>query len=348
MQKAIEWKQHRLFIVDQTKLPNKIVKLQCRNPRQIVECLKDRKIHGSGALAAVTAFSVFLAVKTPPLAKTYEKLVMQIEKTSAMLLHAQPTSMSVAWALDRMRRCARNNRDHKMVTLRDILQREALTILKEEEKSTEIVAKLGADLIRDGDTILTYGNTGSFSSAGRGTALGMIIEAARCRQDIHVLVCETRPGLHGARQTAMELKQAKVPFQIITDNMIGHLMKKGMVDIVVAGADRIAMNGDTAAEIGTYGLAVMAYHHNVSFYVAATVAAFDRNIFSGELIPIEERQSLEILPQNGRPVKVPGLKALYPAFDITPQKYISAIISELGVIRAPYDQNLRNVFSNLG
>ncbi|MCK5243186.1 S-methyl-5-thioribose-1-phosphate isomerase [bacterium] len=346
--KAIEWKQHKLMVVDQSKLPGQVMKIQCKNPKQIAELISAQKVHGSGIWGVLAAFSVYLGVKTPPMAKTYDKLMQQIESICTLISKVQPTSMNIAWALDRMRRCARNNRDHKLVTLRDILLREVMTILKEEEKASKSVAAVGADLIREGDTILTHGNTGAFSSAGCGTALGMIIEAASKREDVHVFVCETRPGLRGTRQTALELKQAKVPFQIITDNMVGYLMKKGMVDIAVVGADRVAMNGDMAGEIGTYGLASLAYQHNVSFYVAATVAAFDRNLFSGELIPIQERKPQEVLSLNGKVLAAPGVKAYNPAFDITPQKLISAIVCELGVIRAPYDQNLRNLFSNLG
>jgi len=347
MLKAIEWKQHKLFVIDQTKLPGKVVKIQCKSPRQIAEVIRTQKVHGSGALGVLAAFSVYLGVKTPPLAKTYEKLIQQIENICRLIAKSHTTSMNIAWALERMKRCARNNRDHKLGTLRDILLREAMTILREDEKASKTIAALGTDLVRAGDTILTYGNTGSLSSAGCGTALGMIIAAITQREDIHVLVCETRPSLRGARQTALELKQAKVPFQLISDNMIAYLMKKGMIDIAVVGADRIAMNGDIVGEIGTYGLAMLAYQHNIPFYVTATAATFDRNLFSGEVIPVEERNPQELLMMNGKALSVPGVKAYCPAFDITPQKYISAIISELGVIRAPYDQNLRNLFSNL-
>ncbi|MCD4812645.1 S-methyl-5-thioribose-1-phosphate isomerase [bacterium] len=348
MLKAIEWKQHKLLAVDQSKLPGKIVKIQCKNPAQIVEMIRERKIQGSNAIGVLAAFAVYLGVKLPPLVKTYEKLIQQIEKICSQITKAQPTSMSIQWALDRMKRCAKSNRDHKLVTLREILLREAIAILREDEKATEAIVELGVDMIRDGDTILVFGNTGSLSSAGRGTALGMVIAAASKREDIHVLVCETRPLLLGARQAALELKQARVSFQLITDNMAAHLMKTGMIDIVVAGAERISMNGDVAAEIGTYGLAMLAYHHSISFYVAATVSNFDRNLFSGEMIPSEERKPGEILMVNGKPITLPGVKAIYPATDVTSQKYVSAIITELGIIRAPYDQNLRNLFSNLG
>jgi methylthioribose-1-phosphate isomerase len=348
MLRAIEWKQQKLMAVDQSKLPGKAMKIQCKNPKQIAELIATQKVHGSGVWSVLAAFAVYLGVKTPPLAKNYDKLMQQVESICTLISKVQPMSMNISWALERMRRCARNNRDHKLITLRDILLREAVSILKEEDKASKSVATVGADLIREGDTILTYGNTGALSSVGCGTALGMIIEAASKFEDVHVFVCETRPSFRGTRQAALELKHAKIPFQIITDNMVAHMMKKGMIDIAVVGADRVAMNGDVAAEIGTYGLASLAYQHNVSFYVAASVATFDRNLFSGELMPIPERKPNEILTVNGKSLAAPGVKAYNPAFDITPQKYISALVCDLGVIRAPYDQNLRNLFSNLG
>ncbi len=347
MLKAVEWKQQILTVVDQTKLPGKITKLQIRTPLHIVDAIKTRKVGGASALGVLAAFGVYLGIKQPPLAKTYDKLIQQIDKICALLIKSQPTSMNMVWALERMKRCARNNRDHKLDTLRDILLREATAILKEDGQVTQTIAGLGVDLIRDGDTILTCGNTGALSSAGRGTALGIIIEAANSRQDLQVVVCETRPGLHGSRQVALELKQAKVPFQLIADNMAAHMMKKGMIDVALAGADRISMNGDVAAEIGTYGLAMLAYHHSLSFYIAAPVSTFDRNLFSGDLIPIEERKPDDVISCHGKPISVPGVKAYYPAFDVTPHKYVSALITELGIIRAPFDQNLKNLFSTL-
>jgi methylthioribose-1-phosphate isomerase len=202
-------------------------------------------------------------------------------------------------------------------------------------------------MIRNGDHILTCGNSGTLSTAGVGTALGMLIQSAGRLQDIHILVGETRPHLHGARLTALELKQAKVPFKLITDNMAAYFMKKGLVNVVAVGASRVAMNGDVAAEMGTYGLAMLAYHHNIPFYVAAPISSFDRSLHNGEQLQVEERRPEEVLNIHGKPISVIGAKAANPSCDITPHKYISALISELGIIRAPFDQNLKNLFSTL-
>jgi methylthioribose-1-phosphate isomerase len=347
MIKAIEWKHNRLFIIDQTKLPGKLVKFECKTPQQVAEAIVNMKVRGAPAIGVVAAFGVYLGIKRPPLAKTFEQLLSQVEKLCAMLGKTRPTAVNLFWALDRMKRCAQNNRDHKLSTLRDILLREAMNIYKEDERVTKSIAGTGAELIRDGDTIMTHCNAGALATVGVGTALGIVVEAAHKHSGIKVLVGETRPRLQGARLTAWELKQARIPFHLITDNMAAHFMKKGMINVVIVGADRVAMNGDVANKIGTYGLAMLAYHHNIPFYVAAPVSTFDRNLLNGDLIPIEERDPAEVTMINDKPISVPGVKALNPAFDVTPHRYVSAIITELGIVRAPFDQNLKNLFANL-
>jgi methylthioribose-1-phosphate isomerase len=348
MLKAIEWKQQKLFVVDLNKLPQKIVKLQCRNPRQIAEAITTMKIQGATAPGIAAAFGVYLAVKTPPLAKNYAKLLAQIEKTVVLLSRTRPEAVSLFWALERMKRCARNNRDHKLPTLRDMLLREAVSILKEDEKAHKIISGLGAEMFRDGDQVLTYGNAGALSVAGPGGPLGVITESLAGKKNIRVLVCETRPRLQGARLTALEMKQARIDFHLITDNMAAHFMQKGLINVVIVGADRIALNGDAVGTMGSYGLAMLAYYHNLPFYITAPICVFDRISFNQDFISLTERSPEEVTNLNGRPISLPKVKAFNPAFDIIPHKYISAIITELGVIRAPYDQNLRDLFSPLG
>ena len=286
MLKAIEWKQNKLYLIDQTKLPGKVVRVECRTPEQVAEAITRMKVRGAPAIGVAAAFGVYLGIKRPPLAKTFEQLHTQVEKLCALLGKTRPTAVNLFWALDRMKRCTQNNRDHKLSTLRDILLREALNIFREDERVTKNIAALGAELIREGDTIMTHCNAGALATAGVGTALGVVMEAASKLKKIRVLVGETRPRLQGARLTAWELKQARVPFHLITDNMAAHFMKKGMINVVIVGADRIAMNGDVANKIGTYGLAILAYQHNLPFYVAAPISTFDRNLLNGDLIPI--------------------------------------------------------------
>ncbi len=347
MVKSVEWKKNKLILIDQTKLPGKLVKLECRTPLQVAEAIQTMKVRGAPAIGVAAAFGAYLGIRQPPLAKTFDVLWKQLEKTSALLAKTRPTAMNLFWALERIRRCAQNNRDHKLPTLRDIILREALSIWREDERVTRKISELGAELLREGDTVMTHCNAGALATAGVGTALGIIVEGARRHKDIQVLVGETRPRLQGARLTAWELKQAKVPFHLITDNMAGYFMKTGKINVVVVGADRIALNGDVANKIGTYSLAMLAYHHGIPFYVAAPVSTFDRNLLTGEFIPIEERRPDEVTLINGKPISLPKVKAFNPAFDVTPHKYISALITELGIVRAPYDQNLRNLFATL-
>ncbi|NTV52471.1 MAG: S-methyl-5-thioribose-1-phosphate isomerase [Candidatus Firestonebacteria bacterium] len=347
MIKAIEWTKNKLFLIDQTKLPGKLSRFECKTAQQVADAIAGMKVRGAPAIGVAAAFGVYLGVRRPPLAKTFEQLESQVAKLCALLGKTRPTAVNLFWALDRMKRCTVNNRDHKLATLRDILLREALNIYREDEKVTKAIAAQGAELMRDGDTIMTHCNAGALATAGVGTALGVVVEASRKHKGIKALVGETRPRLQGARLTAWELKQAHVPFHLITDNMAAYFMKKGDINVVIVGADRIAMNGDVANKIGTYGLAMLAYHHNIPFYVAAPVSTFDRSLASGDSIPIEERSPLEVTHVNERPISIAGVKALNPAFDVTPHRFISAIITELGVVRAPFDQNLKNLFANL-
>ncbi|MCK5218191.1 S-methyl-5-thioribose-1-phosphate isomerase [bacterium] len=347
MLKAIEWKQHKLFVVDLNKLPQKAVKLQCRNPQQIAEAITTMKVQGASALGIAAAFGVYLAVKTPPLAKTYDQLQAQIEQAVVLLNQTRPAAASLFWALERMKNCARNNRDHKLPTLRDILLREAISILKEDEKAHKIISGLGAEMLRDSDQVLTYGNVGALSAAGPGGPLGVITESLAGQKKIRVLVCETRPRLQGARLAALELKQARVNFHLITDNMAAYFMQKGQIDVVIVGADRIVLNGDAVGTMGSYGLAMLAYYHNLPFYITAPVCVFERKSFNQDFVPLTERSPEEVTGLNGKSISLPKVKAYNPAFDIIPHKYISAIITELGVIRAPYDQNLRDLFFSL-
>lgn len=347
MLKAVEWKQKQLFVIDQSKLPNLVTKIQLRTALQAIDAIQLRKVKGGQLLGVIAAFTVYLAIKQPPLAKNFDKLFKETEKICNQLLKLVPTSMDVEWSLTRMKRCVLNHRDHKLNTLRDFVAREAVLILKEYEKAGKTILEYGQDLIRDNDCILTYGNPGALSTPGQGSALDIIAHGAT-KKELSVIVPETRPFLDGTRLTAVELKHSKVPFQIISDNAIAHMMQSGKINIVMLGADRIAMNGDVAAVIGTYGLAMLAYHHRIPVYVCASVATYDRTLVTGDPINIEEYKAEVLLKFQNKLLAKPGTKAIVPELDITPRKYISALITDLGIIRAPFDQNLNNLFSNLG
>jgi len=347
MVKAIEWKQNKLVLIDQTKLPEKLVKMECRTPQQVAEAIVSMKVRGAPAIGVAAAFGAYMGITLPPLAKTYDQLWSQLNKACQLLAKTRPTAVNLFWALERIKRCARNNRDHKLATLRDIVLREALAILRQDEQVTKKISDLGAELLRDGDVVMTHCNAGCLATAGVGTALGIVVEAARRHKNIRALVGETRPRLQGARLTAWELKQAKVPFHLITDNMAAYFMRAGEIKVIIVGADRVAMNGDVANKIGTYGLAMLAYYHNIPFYVAAPISTFDRTLLNGDHILIEQRDIKEVTMINNKPISIAGVKALNPAFDVTPHKFVSAIITELGIVRAPFDQNLHDLFCNL-
>lgn len=344
MLKAVEWKQKQLFIIDQSKLPGTISKIQLRSVTQAMDAIQMRKVKGGPVLAVLAAFIIYLTVKQPPLAKNFNQLVKETEKITAKLLKLLPTSMDVQAALFRMERCLFNHRDYKLNTLRDILAREAGLILKAYEQAGQTLLQHGQALIRADDCILTCGNPGSLSVPGGGSVLDIIARAGR-EKNISVMIPETRPYLDGSRLTTLELKQAKVPFTLVSDSAIAHLMQSGQIDIVMVGAERIAMNGDIVAGIGTYGLAMLAYHHRIPVYVCAATTTFDRSLMSGESVTIETLKPELLLKWMNKPVTKPGCKAMVPAYDLTPHKYISALITDLGIVRAPFEQNLSHQFN---
>ncbi len=347
MPKALEWKQQKLFILDQSKLPATVIKVQLRSLSQILDAIKLKKVSGNALVGALAAFGIYYAVKQPPLAKTFDKLRQEVEKVSNQFLKLSPMSRDLEWALERMKRCVLNNRDHKLNTLRDLVLREAVKVLKDFEDAGKSIVDNGQELIREGDTILTYGHAGSFSSIGAGSALAVIAKA-KSSKNVTVIVPETRPLLEGSRLTALELKQSKVPFYLVSDNALGHLMKSGQINIVMVGAYRIAMNGDVVAPVGTYSLAMLAYHHQIPVYIIAPTTTFDRTLVSAEPVLLQEHSPESILKWQNKAISIPGAKVIAPAFDKTEHKYISALITDLGIIRAPYDQNLNNLFSTLG
>lgn len=348
MLRAVEWRQQKLYYIDQTKLPAKLVKVGCQTSAQILDALVRRKIRGASAVGIASAFGAYLEIKRGPLPKNFEKFYALLEKSCRLFTKALPESLGAEWAVERMLRCARNHRDHKLSTQRDILQKEAAAILREDEKACQAIAAAGVELLRENDMVLTLGNAGALSSGGIGPVQGILSQSQKKFREFQVLLCETRPALQGARLTALELKHDKIPFQIITESMAAHFMGIGRVQAVLLGAHRVSMSGDVTATMGTYGLAMLAYHHRLPVYIAAPVSAFERQGASGTSHPGLERDVNEVLSWQGKPVSVPGAKALNPAFDLTPHKYISALVTELGIVRAPFDLNLKQLFSTLG
>jgi methylthioribose-1-phosphate isomerase len=338
--KAIEWLGDRVRILDQRQLPQKEVYLELSRYQDVASAIAELKIRGAPAIGVAGAYGLALgALKIK--ARSRDDFLKKLRAVSQTIAATRPTARNLFRALERMQRAADSAKDIEQI--KKALINEAIKIHSEEAAATRKLSQLGAKLIKDGSSILTHCNTGSLATAGYGTALGIIIKAKEQGKRIKVFATETRPLLQGARITAWELKKAKVPFTLITDSMAGYFMNKGEVDGVIVGADRIAANGDTANKIGTYTLAVLAKEHGIPFYVAAPTTTIDLSLASGAEIPIEERSPEEVTHIQGVATAPAGVKAANPAFDVTPHRYITAIITENGIIREPYGEGLRGI-----
>jgi len=342
--KAIEWLGDRVRILDQTQLPAKEVYLELSNYQDIAPAIVELKIRGAPAIGVAGGYAVALGalkIKTSLKAEFLQELKTVIQQIAA----TRPTARNLFRALERMERTSESAENVEQI--KKALVNEAVAIHNEEAEATLKLSKLGSELIKDGSTVLTHCNTGPLATAGYGTALGVIIQATEQGKKLKVLATETRPLLQGARLTAWELKEAGIPFSLITDSMAGYFMSKGEVDCVIVGADRIALNGDTANKIGTYTLAVLAKENKIPFYVAAPLTTIDPSLASGSEIPIELRSPEEVTHIQGIATTPDGVKALNPAFDVTPHPLITAIITEGGIIREPFREGIKKIFGNL-
>jgi len=302
----IRWHGDSLELLDQRLLPDKISYVKCRTAAEVATAIRDMVVRGAPAIGCAAAFGVALSKGAP---EGYE-----------LLARSRPTAVNLFWALERMKKA------------KD-LKAEAEAIFAEDLAANRAMGKLGAELIPQNARIMTYCNTGALATAGHGTALGVVRSSKQ--KNVSVIACETRPYLQGARLTAWECEQEKIPCTLITDNMAGHLISRGEVDLIIVGADRIAANGDVANKIGTYTLAVLAKRHGVPFYVAAPLSTFDAKIPDGSHIPIEERPAEEVTGYRGSRWAPEGVKVRNPAFDVTPAELVSALITERAVVPQP-------------
>jgi methylthioribose-1-phosphate isomerase len=318
-----------LSLIDQTRLPRETVVIECRTPEDVAEAIRSMRVRGAPAIGVAAAYGLALAALSRP-----DNLVGALERAAAELRATRPTAVNLQWALDRILARARSAPSvDEVVELANAMAEEDVTVNRQ-------IGSFGVELVPPRANVLTHCNAGALATVDYGTALGVVRAAHENGRGIHVYVDETRPFLQGARLTAWELRQLGVPMTLITDNMAGHFMSRGEVDLVIVGADRIAANGDVANKIGTYSLAVLAQAHSIPFYVAAPTSTVDLSISSGEDIPIEERSSAEVTHILGTPIAPEGIEAAHPAFDVTPARYVSAIVTERGVVRAPYAQTL--------
>jgi methylthioribose-1-phosphate isomerase len=333
----IEWhiaaKGPVVRMLDQTRLPHEVVWVDCPDHQTVAKGIKDLWVRGAPAIGIAAAMGFALGARAV-LASTYDDFVRQLKSIHDTLAATRPTAVNLFWALNRMNAIVRIHKDRPVAEIKERLVKEAQDIHEEDVRRNVAMGGHGAKLIHDGDTILTHCNTGALATGGHGTALGVIFTAWESGKKIKVLVDETRPVLQGARLTMWELQQNKIPATLITDSMAGAFMKKGGIRLCLVGADRIAANGDTANKIGTYSVAVLAKAHKIPFYVAAPTSTIDFSIASGDAIPIEERNPDEVTNVVGKVRIAPNnVEVANPAFDVTPAKYITGIITEAGIFK---------------
>ena len=335
---SIEWRDGKLILLDQTLLPRQEVYLELDEYREVARAIKEMRVRGAPAIGVAAAYGVALGARALD-SQDMVDFKARLDPVCNEIAVSRPTAVNLRWAVERMQRVFDGQCNPEAA--KNALIAEAITIHREDEAINRRIGAHGAELIQGGGMVMTHCNAGALATAGYGTALGVIRSAIESGTPVRVLATETRPFLQGARLTAWELSQDEIDVTLITDSMAGHFLKSGDVDCVVVGADRIAANGDVANKIGTYSIAVLAKENSVPFYVAAPISTFDLSLTTGDDIPIEERDPREVLKFAGVRVAPEGVKAAHPAFDVTPSRYVSAIITENGIARAPYSEALK-------
>jgi len=347
MIRTIEWTDDGVVMIDQRRLPTHELYPIFKTHDEVAAAIEDMVVRGAPAIGVAAAMGIALGMRNSA-AESLEEFDNDFNRVCERLLVTRPTAVNLFWAVERMRWAFKHGRrdGSSIDQIRKLLVSEALDIHREDVESNQRLGAFGAELIPDNGTVLTHCNAGALATAGFGTALGVIRAAVEAGKNIRVFADETRPFLQGARLTAWELAKENIPVTLITDSMAGHFLKAGEVDCVIVGADRIAANGDVANKIGTYMVAVAAHENNIPFYVAAPLSTVDLSLNSGEQIPIESRADGEVTHVHGQQVAPEGVKVANPAFDVTPHRYVSAIITDAGVAHEPYDTSLKALFEN--
>ncbi len=345
--KTVWWEEDEqggtLCLIDQTLLPGQTRYLELHHEEEVAEAIQALRVRGAPAIGVTAAFGMLLALvrllRTKGGELSLADVRLHMQSVGQLLCSTRPTAVNLGWAVQRMLRRIDESiqRISSPQELLPYLHTEALAIAQEDYDACLRMGELGAGLIADGDSVLTHCNAGALATAGMGTALAPIYVAHRAGKKLHVFVDETRPILQGARLTAWELQRAGVPLTLITDNMAGYFMQQGRINAIFVGADRIAANGDTANKIGTYSLAVLARAHDIPFYVVAPTSTIDLSLSSGDDIPVEQRKPTEVTSIQGIVIAPAGVGVANPAFDVTPHRYLTAIITEKGIVHAPYD-----------
>jgi methylthioribose-1-phosphate isomerase len=338
MVETIQWTAAGVVMIDQTRLPREEVFVTCTTYEQVADAIRSMVIRGAPAIGVAAAMGVALGMQTASTAEEFATICDTLAKT-------RPTAVNLFWGIDRMKRLYESIKGRPIDEIRAALFKEAQQVRLEDIAINQAIGRNGADLVPDGKTVLTHCNAGALATAGYGTALGVIRAAVAAGKRVDVFADETRPFLQGSRLTVWELLKDGIPATLITDSMAGHFLHSGRIGCVVVGADRIASNGDVANKVGTYSVAVLAKENGVPFYVAAPISTLDLTLVSGDGIPIEQRAAAEVTHVQGVPVAPDGVRVENPAFDVTPNRYVTAIITERGVARAPYSESLRKLVS---
>ena len=343
--RTIEWRDDSVIMIDQTRLPAEEIYITYTDFKSVAEAIRGMIIRGAPAIGVAAAMGIALGARDI-IADTAETFFRQLENVCDVMARTRPTAVNLFWAIQRMKRVAEAARGKGLDQIREILKNEAIRIEAEDLTICRNIGKWGATLIPENATVLTHCNAGGLATAGYGTALGVIRAAQEAGKNIQVFADETRPWLQGARLTAWELQKDGIPVTLISDNMAGFFMCRGGITCCVVGADRIAANGDTANKIGTYSVAVLTRANNIPFYVAAPVSTLDLTLSDGSKIPIEERGAEEVTHIKGIAIAPEGVRVRNPAFDVTPAEYITAIITENGIVKGDYRAGLRRVVGN--
>ena len=340
----IRWEKDRLLLLDQTRLPETETYIECRTYQDAARAIKTMVVRGAPAVGITAAMGIALGAQAIP-ERGEKNFLARFEKICKAIGSTRPTAVNLFWAIERMKTVVNRDPFPPIKDLKELLKKEAVDILAEDILSNKRIGMYGSRLIRNGDTILTHCNAGALATGGYGTALGVVRGATEKGKKVTVIADETRPFLQGSRLTAWELKKDGIPVTVITDNMAGSMMRQKRINAVIVGADRIAANGDVANKIGTYSLAILAKEHRIPFYVAAPLSTIDFAVKTGEEIPIEERNSTEVSHWGGKRLVPRGVSIWNPAFDVTPNKFVSAIITDAGIAQKPYRRNLKKLLS---
>jgi len=342
MIKTLEWTPEGVRFIDQTKLPAEEVYVTCRSYQEVGRAIREMVVRGAPAIGVAAAMGIALGIKQSR-AKDSQSLRLEIDQIGQTIADTRPTAVNLFWAIRRMKEKFESVAGQSIEQIKAALVREAQQMYLEDIAANEAMGRHGATLMPSAGGVLTHCNAGALATCGYGTALGVVRAAVDAGKKIHVFADETRPFLQGARLTAWELMKDGIQTTVIADNMAGAMMRQGKIKAVIVGADRIAANGDVANKIGTYGVAVLAKEHSIPFYVAAPWSTVDLNTHTGDEIPIEQRSPEEVTHHGGKQIAPDGVLVENPAFDVTPNKYVTAIVTERGIARAPYSESLKEL-----